>query len=110
MVEAQRLDPACAMCYWGEAFALGSFLNGAMTVEKSRRAHASIRRAGQLAESNATPVERDLIAAAQHRYPGNYDPANRRIIDEAFAAATAEVYEKYPGHHEVGREERAQQR
>jgi tetratricopeptide (TPR) repeat protein len=101
MVEAQRLDPACAMCYWGEAFALGSFLNGAMTVEKSRRAHASIRRAGQLAESNATPVERDLIAAAQRRYPGNYDPANRRVVDEAFAAAMAEVYEKYPGHHEV---------
>ncbi len=25
--EAQRLDPNCAMCFWGEAFALGSNIN-----------------------------------------------------------------------------------
>ena len=25
MAEARRLDPECAMCYWGEAFGLGSF-------------------------------------------------------------------------------------
>lgn len=101
MVEAQRLDPGCAMCYWGEAFALGSFLNGAMTVEKSRQAHASIVKAAELAESNATDLERELIAAGQHRYPEDYDPANRRPVDEAFAAAMAEVYERYPVHHEV---------
>ena len=26
--EARLADPDCAICYWGEAFALGSFLNG----------------------------------------------------------------------------------
>ncbi|MED5198735.1 MAG: hypothetical protein VYB51_02925, partial [Gemmatimonadota bacterium] len=29
-VEAQRRDPDCAMCYFGEAWARGPFLNGRM--------------------------------------------------------------------------------
>ena len=29
-VEAQRQDPECAMCYFGEAWARGPFLNGGM--------------------------------------------------------------------------------
>ena len=34
MTAARRIDPECAMCYWGEAFALGPFLNGGMSDEK----------------------------------------------------------------------------
>jgi tetratricopeptide (TPR) repeat protein len=101
MVAAQRHDPECAMCYWGEAFALGSYLNGAMTVEKAQRAYAAIVRAAELAPSNANDVERDLIAAAAVRYPEDYDPAGRRAVDSAFAEAMAQVYEKYPGDHNV---------
>jgi tetratricopeptide (TPR) repeat protein len=101
MLAAQRLDPQCAMCYWGEAFALGSYLNGAMTVEKSQRAYAAIVRAAELAPSNTSEVERDLIAAASVRYPEDYDPANRRAVDTAFAEAMAQVYEKYPDDHNV---------
>ena len=100
MAEARRIDTDCAMCYWGEAFALGSFLNGGMSVEKARYARAAIENAVELADS-ATPVERDLIMAALSRYPVDYEPANRRVVDEAFAAQMADVYEKYPGHHEV---------
>ncbi len=101
MATARRIDPECAMCWWGEAFALGSFLNGAMTKEKSVWAHAAIMRASDLAETNATVVERDLIEAALSRYPTDYDPTNRRPVDEAFADAMAGVYEKHPDHHEV---------
>ena len=53
MAEARRLDPECAMCYWGEAFALGSFLNGVMSVEKGPYAHEAIEKAVALA-GNAT--------------------------------------------------------
>jgi tetratricopeptide (TPR) repeat protein len=101
MVEAQRRDPDCAMCYWGEAFALGSYLNGAMTLEKARRAHSAIVRAEELAATHASDVERDLIAAAAVRYPRDYDPANRRPVDEAFAETMAEVYGRYPDDHDV---------
>jgi hypothetical protein len=98
--EARLADPECAMCWWGEAFALGSFLNGGMTAEKAPYAHAAIEKAVALADS-ATEVERDLILAARVRYPENYDPDERRTDDEAFAREMAEVYEKYPAHHEV---------
>jgi hypothetical protein len=101
MAEARRLDPDCAMCYWGEAFSLGSFLNGGMSAEKAPYAHAAIVKAAELAEDNATEMERDLIAAAQVRYPTNYDPDNRRPVDEAFAAEMEKVYKKYPANHEV---------
>ena len=100
MAEARRLDPDCAMCYWGEAFALGSFLNGVMSAEKGPYAHEAIQKAVALAD-RVTEVERDLIMAARVRYPAEWDPAERRPVDEAFAAEMAKVHEKYPDHHEV---------
>lgn len=101
MAEARRIDPNCAMCYWGEAFGLGSYLNGGMTEEAAPRAHAAITRAAELAASHASEMERDLIMAAVVRYPADYDPKNRRPVDEAFAAEMAKVYAKYPDNHEV---------
>jgi len=100
MAEARRLDPECAMCYWGEAFALGSFLNGVMSAEKGPYAREAIQKAAALS-GNVSEVERDLIMAAQIRYPENWDPGNRRPTDEAFAAEMAKVYEKYPDNHDV---------
>lgn len=95
MAEARRLDPECAMCYWGEAFALGSFLNGGMTDLKAPYAHEAIEKAAALS-GNATEKERDLIMAARDRYPADYDPDNRRPVDQGFADRMAEVHAKYP--------------
>ena len=97
---AHQEDPNCAMCYWGEAFSLGSFLNGGMTATKAPYAHEAIEKAVELS-GNATELERDLIMAARDRYPADYDPANRRPVDEAFAERMAVLYEKYPDNHEV---------
>src|SRR3954449_3716683 len=33
--EAEKRDPACAICYWGEAWSWGSFLNGVMQAGES---------------------------------------------------------------------------
>jgi len=100
MAEARRIDPGCAMCFWGEAFALGSFLNQPMTGDNARRAHAAIQRAAALVDE-VTPLEADLIKAALVRYPEDYDPDQRRGVDEAFARAMAAVHAKYPRHPEV---------
>ena len=98
--QAHMEDPSCAMCYWGEALSLGSFLNGGMSAEKAPYAHEAIEKAVELS-GNATELERDLIMAARDRYPADYDPENRRPVDEAFAERMAVLYEKYPGDHEV---------
>jgi tetratricopeptide (TPR) repeat protein len=100
MAEARRIDDACAMCYWGEAFALGSFLNGGMTEAKAPHAHTAIEKAVALA-GNANEMERDLIMAARARYPADYNPEERRPVDEAFAKEMERVYAKYPDSHEV---------
>jgi hypothetical protein len=100
MAEARRLDPGCAMCYWGEAFALGSFLNGGMAAEKAPFAHEAIEKAVELAD-DVSALERDMIMASRVRYPADYDPDNRRPVDEAFASEMQKVFEKYPDNHEV---------
>lgn len=93
--EAWRADPDCAICYWGEAWALGSYLNGAKTVEKAPYALAAAENA--LARiDNASPVERDLIEAIQVWHVADYDPATRRAEDQAFADAMATVHAAWP--------------
>ncbi len=101
MAEARRIDPDCAMCYWGEAFALGSFLNGGMTEAAAPLAYVAISKAAELADAHANEMERALIEAAVVRYPEDYDNSTRRPVDEAFAAAMAEVYSEYPDNAEV---------
>lgn len=100
MMQARTLDPACAMCWWGEAFALGSYLNAGMSVEKANRARTAILRAMALLD-RASPVEQALIRATAVRYPADYDPDARRPVDQAFADAMAEVHAAWPDHHEV---------
>ncbi|MFK8041038.1 MAG: hypothetical protein AB8B76_01740, partial [Congregibacter sp.] len=100
MVEARTIDPNCAICFWGEAFALGSFLNQPMTEENAPLAHAAINKAAAL-KDRASAVEAALIDAAVVRYPAKYDPEDRRNVDQAFASAMAEVYAQFPDHTEV---------
>jgi tetratricopeptide (TPR) repeat protein len=98
---AQRLDPDCAMCYWGEALALGPNINvtsngkAVMSDEDRIAAYAAIRKAVALKEK-ASEAERDYIDALVTRYNG--DPATpREPLDEAYVNAMRGLYEKYPG-------------
>ena len=107
MAEARRIDPNCAMCYWGEAFALGSFLNGHMTTEKGIRGRKAIQKAAELADGNTSQMEKDLIMATLVRYPEDWtteignDKELRRPTYQAFSDSMAEVYKKYPKNHEI---------
>tara|TARA_Y100001954_G_C15802127_1_gene600678 strand:- start:1043 stop:2767 length:1725 start_codon:yes stop_codon:yes gene_type:complete len=107
MAEARRIDPNCAMCFWGEAFALGSFLNGHMTTEKGIRARSAILKARDVAEGNTSPMEYDLIMASLVRYPENWsteianDKQKREPTYQAYADEIAKLYAKYPKNHEI---------
>ncbi len=92
---AWMADPDCAICYWGEAWAWGSYLNGAMTTAEAPRALAAARRA-MASIDQASAKEADLIRAIQVRYVENYDPAARRAQDELYRDAMAELATKYP--------------
>lgn len=97
--QAQQLDPNCAMCYWGEALALGPNINAPMDETASDPAVVAINKAKELAE-RASPREQALINALARRYSD--DPhADRAALDQAYTEAMAEAVERFPDDHEI---------
>jgi tetratricopeptide (TPR) repeat protein len=92
--EAERLDPACAMCAWGVAFAFGPNINAPMDSASGILAFEAIRRA-RLRASRGTQLERALVAALTERY-AKIPPANRARLDSAYANAMAKVADQFP--------------
>ena len=93
--EAQNLDPDCAMCFWGEAWSWGSYLNMPMPQDEVPLALAAIRRAQEL-RGGATERERAYIDSLAVRYIEDYEFDNRRVQDEKYAQAARELAEAYP--------------
>lgn len=97
--EAQRLDPDCALCWWGEAVALGPNINAPMDDRDREAALAALQRAVAL-KDRAAPIERALIEAAALRYSA--DPAaDRAALDGAYADAMLAVAGRFPDHDDV---------
>ena len=93
--EAWKRDPDCAICYWGEGWAWGSYLNGPMPADQSPFAYAAMQKALSLRDK-ATPKERAFIDALSVRYVKNFDAAKRREQDQAYADAMAKVAAQLP--------------
>ena len=51
--EAWKRDADCAICYWGEAWSWGSYLNGPMTAEEAPHAFAALQKALALKDGHA---------------------------------------------------------
>lgn len=92
---AAQLDPQCAMCRWGIAYALGPNINLPMEAAAEVRADAAVREAVRL-KGGATPLERALIDAMALRY-GEPAATSRAKRDEAYAAAMRAVAVRFPG-------------
>ena len=95
--KAQRLDPECAMCWWGEALAWGPNINLPMDSAAGAAAYAAVRRAVEEVEETGGASEREaaLIEALASRYGA--DPTRDRArLDSAYARAMERVVESYP--------------
>lgn len=94
---AEQLDPNCAMCVWGEAWARGPTINYPISNSVQAQLASLADRAAALAKDNP-PKERALIAALQKRYHqgGGNGPG-----DKAFAQAMDALYESDPSDDEV---------
>lgn len=92
--EAARLDPACAMCYWGIAFVRGPNINTLMDPESVPVALEAMAKAKELAPSVSEP-EQDYIEALASRYVED-PPEDRSELDLAYANAMRELAAKYP--------------
>ena len=92
--EAARLDPDCAMCYWGIALVLGPNINAMMEPEAVPEAYSALQKAKELAV-NGSEREQAYIQALSKRYRA-YSVNNRDSLDRAYAEAMGEVAKKYP--------------
>lgn len=93
--ESWKRDPDCAICYWGEAWAWGSYLNAPMSLEEGPHAWAAVQKARALAPTHADAKERALIDALSVRYVEAFDPNTRVEQDRAYADAMGRLAETY---------------
>ncbi len=92
--EAARLDPDCAMAYWGWALVLGPNLNLPMSAEAAVQAYEAVQMAVDRKE-NATVREKGYIDALAKRYSA--DPqTNRKALNTAYAEAMGRLHARYP--------------
>jgi tetratricopeptide (TPR) repeat protein len=99
--EAARLDPNCAMCYWGTALVLGPNINAGMDKEAVPQAWEALQTAIRLSQRPSTsPREKALIQALAKRYTSQ-PVEDRKPLDLAYAKAMRQVMKRYPADLEV---------
>ena len=96
---AQKLDPDCAMCFWGEALVLGPNINLPMPEDVAAPAYVAAQKAKALA-GKASPREQALIGAIAVRY-GSDPKAARAPLDAAYAAEMAKAAKQFAEDDEI---------
>lgn len=99
---AQQLDPECAMCFWGEAWALGPYINSPMDSAGGVAAHRAIQEARRHAVTRATGVERGLIEAMAVRYAAVPTEENRPGLDSLYADTMRQLYYQHQLDADIG--------
>jgi tetratricopeptide (TPR) repeat protein len=92
--EAARLDPDCAMCYWGVAISMGPNINKPMEAAAVSEAWEALQQAKRLA-ANVTEKEQAYIKALAARYSPQ-PVSDRHALDVAYANAMRDVMKRYP--------------
>lgn len=89
--KARMLDPACGMCAWGEAWAMGPNLNGGGGGEETRLAALKTARDARRLARRATAMQRQMIDALVQRYSGRESSRAER-----FATAMDRIARRNP--------------
>ncbi|GJM28434.1 MAG: hypothetical protein DHS20C17_10690 [Cyclobacteriaceae bacterium] len=92
--EASRLDPDCAMAYWGQTMALGPNINDPLPdIERTTRAYEAANQAG-IKTSGVSKKEKALIKAIQSRQQS--DPqTDRQQLNMDYHQAMQPLSKKY---------------
>jgi tetratricopeptide (TPR) repeat protein len=94
-------DPACAMAYWGIAYAHGPHINNpAVSEERARAAWEALGKA-RAHVAGGTETEKSLVSALAARYSWP-PPEDRAPLDVAYAEAMREVLRRHPEDADVG--------
>lgn len=99
--ETARLDPSCAMAYWGQALALAPNINDpAIGPDREQQGHQAAAEAVKR-KSGASPRERALIDAMAARFSATPPQGNRSSLNFAYARAMTNAYLRYPADPDV---------
>jgi tetratricopeptide (TPR) repeat protein len=93
-LEGARIDPDCAMCWWGASLALGPNINTPMFPEDVKPAWEYLQKA-QAAAPKVSEREQAYIQALSKRY-APAQPDDRKPLDMAYARAMGEVAKRHP--------------
>ena len=90
--KATRLDPTCAMAWWGKALAFGPNIND-FGYQRPSEAYASATKASEL-KATATPVEKALIDAMSIRYSDD-SAKDQNQLNTLYRDAMSNVYKTF---------------
>lgn len=96
---ATKLDPNCAMAFFGFAYVLGPNYNAGMEPDNYQRAYEAIKKAKSLS-GNASKKENLFIDALAKRYAPE-PPEDRSQLDIDYSKALKTLYETYPDDSEI---------
>ncbi len=98
--EAIKLDPQCAMAYWGLAMANGTTINSPdVSDERAKAALNALDSADTAVE--ATPLERELVAAERKRF-SMPSPKDRTTLNADYADAMRIIWRRHPNDPNIG--------
>ena len=100
--EAARLDPECAMAWWGVALAAGPSYNHPQMDEQRAEICWDALQNAEARIDNTSPVERALIEALGTRFEMPYPLDDDSHLDQAYADAMGKIWEQYPEDADVG--------
>lgn len=92
---ATKLDPECAMAYWGFAYVLGPNYNAGMEPDNYERAYIAVQKALQLSNNDISTKEKALINALSKRYIKT-PIQDRSELDLDYSNAMRNVFENFP--------------
>jgi tetratricopeptide (TPR) repeat protein len=99
--QAIKLDPACAMAYWGLAISQGPHINNPIIPPTNLTEAVAALEKAKANVGKCTPTEQGLIAAAVTRYQ-DPQPEDRVPLDEAYSKAMGKLYKQFPNDADVG--------
>ncbi|MBS1715099.1 MAG: hypothetical protein JST30_12265, partial [Armatimonadetes bacterium] len=99
--QAAKLDPECAMAWWGLAMANGPHMNNmSVPPEDEKEAYYALAKA-RATMADDRPVDQALVRAASVRF-AQPQPADRNPLDKSFAVEMRKVWHRYPKDADAG--------
>ncbi|WP_141110347.1 tetratricopeptide repeat protein [Dyadobacter psychrophilus] len=93
--EAARLEPECAMAYWGQALAMGPYYNAAHLYKKPENIPSVLKQMNQFSDKTSKK-EQALIAVMNQRYSADVSDADRKALNVTYAGKTRELITQFP--------------